>query len=154
MDKNDQRTRTCLLAKYGGLSLYCIVFGERCSINDKGVHFIKGDRYALIGNPNHPDGTSSYHEYSCIHDDLIDRILETDQNSDIILKVIHKELSFLSINYNRSESRSNMSSRSEMISSCHQLQTKLEKKIYEYSQKSIDDFKLINVNISPKLTDQ
>ena len=37
------------------------------------------------------DGTSTDHECFCIHDDLFDRILETDQNSDIILKVIHKE---------------------------------------------------------------
>ena len=42
-------------------------------------------------NIDHLDGTSTDHEYFCIHDDLFDRILETDQNSDIILKVIHQE---------------------------------------------------------------
>ena len=35
-----------------------------------------------------------------ICDCLIDRILETDQNSDIVLKVINKDVSFLSINGN------------------------------------------------------
>ena len=57
------------------------------------IHFVKGYRYALIGNPDHPDGSSTYHEYFCIHDDFFDRILETDQDYDITLKVIHKETS-------------------------------------------------------------
>ena len=60
------------------------------SIDDKDIHFVKGNVYALIGNPDHPDGNSTYHEYFCIHDYFFDIILETDQNSDIILKVIHK----------------------------------------------------------------
>ena len=94
MKKNDQRNRTRFLEKYGGISLYDIGFGKRYSIDDEDIHFVKGDRYALIGNPYYPYGTSTDHEYSCIHDDLFDRILETEQNSDIILKVIHKEPSF------------------------------------------------------------
>ena len=68
-----------------------LVLIKRYSIDDKGIHFVKGDRYALFGNPDHPDGTSIYHEYYCIHDDLFYRILETGQNSDIILKVIHED---------------------------------------------------------------
>ena len=91
MKKNDQRTRTCFLEKYGGIPLYDIYFQKRYYIDDKGIHFVKGDGYALIGNPYHPDGTSTDHEYYCIHDDLFDRILETDQNFDIILKVINEE---------------------------------------------------------------
>ena len=55
---------------------------------------MKGYGYALIGNPDHPYGTSTDHEYYCIHDDFFYRILETDQNPDIILKVTHKETSF------------------------------------------------------------
>ena len=98
MKKNDRRTRTCFLEKYVGLYLYGIDSGKRYSIDDKGINFVKGYGYALIGNPDHPDGTSTDHEYFFIHDDLFDRILETDQNSDIILKVIHKEPSFSSIN--------------------------------------------------------
>ena len=43
---------------------------------------------------------------------------------------------------------------SEMVSFRHQLQRKLQKKVHDYSQKSIDYFKLIIVNPSPKLTDQ
>ena len=41
-----------------------------------------------------------------------------------------------------------------MVLPRHQLQRKLQKKAYDYSRKSIDDFKLIIVNPSLKLTDQ
>ena len=98
MKKYDQRSRTCFLSKYRGLSIYDIDMENIYSINDKGIQFVKGDRYALIGNPDHPYGTSTDHEHSFIHDDLFDRILETDQNYDITLKAIHKEPSFSSIN--------------------------------------------------------
>ena len=94
MKKYDQRSRTCFLNKYGVLSLYDIYMENKYSIDDKEIHFVKGHGYALIGNPDHPDGTSTYHEYFCIHNDLFDRILETDQNYDITLKVIHKDQSF------------------------------------------------------------
>ena len=57
MKKNDQRTRTCFLAKYGGLSLYDIDFGKRYYSDDKRIHFVKGCRCDLIGNPDHTDGT-------------------------------------------------------------------------------------------------
>ena len=75
MKKYDQRYRSCFLAKYGGLSLYDIDTEKRYSIDDKEIHFAKVNRYALIGNPDHPDGYSMDHEYFCIHDDLFDRIL-------------------------------------------------------------------------------
>ena len=94
MKKNDQRTCTCFLAKYVGLSLYDIHFEKIYSIDDKGIHFVKGDKYTLIVNPDHPYGNSTDNEYFCIHYDLFYRILETDQNYDIILKVIHKDPSF------------------------------------------------------------
>ena len=74
------------------------------SIDDKEVHFVKGGGYAFIGNPDHPDGSSTDHEYFCIHDDLFDIILETDQDSDITLNVIHREISLSSINVKRSNS--------------------------------------------------
>ena len=60
--------------------------------------FVKGDGYAFSGNPDHSDGTSTDHKYFCINYGLFERILETDQDSDIILKVIHKETSLSSIN--------------------------------------------------------
>ena len=63
MKKNDQRTRTRFLEKYGGLSLYGIDFENRYSIDDKGINFLKGYVYDLIGNPNHTDGNSTDHEY-------------------------------------------------------------------------------------------
>ena len=85
---------------------------------------------------------------------MFDRILETDQNYDITLKVIHKEPSFSSINVKRSNARSENNIMSEIVTPCHQLQRKRQKKFHDYSQKSIDDFKLIIVNPSPKLTDQ
>ena len=82
------------MAKYGGLSLYDINFERRYSIDDEEINFVKGYEYDLVGNPDHPYGTSTDHEYFCIRDNLFDRILETDQNSEIILKVIHKDPSF------------------------------------------------------------
>ena len=103
MKKNNQRSRTGFLAKYGGLSIYNIDFENTYTIDDKGIHFVKGDKYDLFGNPDDPYGTSNDHKYFFIHDDLFDRILETDQSYAIILKVIHKEPSFSSINDNRSD---------------------------------------------------
>ena len=47
-----------------------------------------------------------------------------------------------------------MRSRPEMFPPPHQLQSKRQKNVHDYSQKSIDNFKLIIVNPSPKLTDQ
>ena len=55
MKKNDQINRTCFLAKYGGLYHYDIDFQKRYYIDDEVIHFVKGDEYALIGNPDHPD---------------------------------------------------------------------------------------------------
>ena len=91
----------------------------RYPIDDKGIHFVKGDGYTLIGNPDYPYGTSTHHEYFCIHDDLCGIILENEQNYDITLKAVHKELSFSSINDNTSGSISEKNSRSEMVSTRH-----------------------------------
>ena len=91
MKKYDQRSHTCFLAKYIGLSLRGIDMETRYSIDDIGIHLIKGHRYSLIDNPDHPDGNLTNHEHFCIHDDLFGIILETDQNYDITLKVIHNE---------------------------------------------------------------
>ena len=77
MKKDDQRYRTCFLAKYGGISLYDIDTEKKYSIDDKEIHFVKEYRYALIGNPDHPDGSSTDHSYFCIHDNLFDRNLES-----------------------------------------------------------------------------
>ena len=94
MKKYDQISRTCFLEKYGGISIYDIDMQKRYFIYDKEIHFVKGYGYALIGNPYHPDGTSNDHEYYCIHDYLFDKILDTEQNYDVTLNVIHKESSF------------------------------------------------------------
>ena len=70
MKKDYQRSRTRFLAKYGGLSIYDVDIEKRYSIDDKDIYFVKGDRYALIGNPYHPDGSSTDHGYFCIHDNV------------------------------------------------------------------------------------
>ena len=44
MKKDDQRSRTRFLAKYVRLSLYDIDMEKRYSIDDKEIHFLKGDR--------------------------------------------------------------------------------------------------------------
>ena len=75
MKKDDQRYRTRFLAKYGELYIYDIDMEKRYSIDDKEIHFVKGDGYALIVNPDHPYGSSNDHEYFFIHDNLFDRIL-------------------------------------------------------------------------------
>ena len=105
-EKNDQRTHTCFLAKYGGLSLYDIDMKNIYSIEYKGIDFVKGYGYALTWNPDHPDGASTDHKYFCFHDDLFDRILETEQDSDITLNVIHRETSLPLINVKISNQRS------------------------------------------------
>ena len=71
MNKYDQISRTRFLAKYGGLYLYDIDMEKRYSIDDKEIHVVKGYGYTLIGNPDHSDGTSTDHEYYCIHDDFL-----------------------------------------------------------------------------------
>ena len=78
MKKNDQQTHTCILAKYGGLSIYDIDFGKSYFIDDEENYFVNTYGYALIGNPYHPDITSPDHKYFCIHDDFFNIILETD----------------------------------------------------------------------------
>ena len=85
---------------------------------------------------------------------MFDRILETDQNSDILLKAINKYVPLSSINENDKYSRSKLSNRSEIVSPGRQLQWKRQKNVREYSQKLIDDFKLIVVHPLSKLTDQ
>ena len=115
MKKDDQRSLSRFLANYRGLSLYDIDTEKRYSIDYKETNFVKGDGYALIGNPYHPDGTSTDHEYFFIHDDFFDRILETDQNSDNILKVIHKDPTFSSIYVKQTNSISEKNSMSEMV---------------------------------------
>ena len=49
--KNNQRTRTHVLSKYGRLYLYYVDFEKIYSIDDEDIHFVKVYGYALIGNP-------------------------------------------------------------------------------------------------------
>ena len=134
--------------------LYDIDTKKRYSIEEKEMHFLKVEGYALIGNPDFPDGSSTDHEYFCIHEDLFHRILATELDSDITLNLIHRETSLPSINVKRSSQRSDKCSMSEMVTPRHQIQRKRRKKMNDYSQKSIDDFELVLVTPSPKVTDQ
>ena len=106
MKKDDQIYRTRFWAKYGGLSLYDIDTEKRYSIDDKEMNFVKGEGYALIGNPDFLDGSSTDHEFFFIHEDLIDRILATDQDTNISLNLIHRETSLPLINFKRSSQKS------------------------------------------------
>ena len=128
MKKKNQRTCILFLEKYGGLYLYDINFDKRYSIDDEDIHVMKGYGFDLIFNPENPDITSTDHENFFINDEFLNRILETDQNSDIALKVIHKEFSLPSINDNGTDSSSNLRNISKIVSYCHQLQRKRQKK--------------------------
>ena len=97
---------------------------------------------------------STDHDYFCIHEDLFDRILATEQESDITLDMIHRYTSLPSINVKRSIQRSEKCSMSEMVTPRHHIQSKRRKKMNDCSPKSIDDFKLVLVTPYPKVTDQ
>ena len=58
-----QRNRTWFLSKYGGLSIYGIDVEMRYFIDDEDIKFLKRYEYALFGNPENPDGTSTDHAY-------------------------------------------------------------------------------------------
>ena len=63
MKKDYQIYHTRFLDKYGGLSLYDIDTEKRYSIDEKEMNFVKGEVYALIGNPDFPDGSSTDRYY-------------------------------------------------------------------------------------------
>ena len=85
---------------------------------------------------------------------MFDKILETEQDYDITLNVIHRDTSLSSINVKRSNPIPEKYSMSETATPCHQLQRKRRKKINDNSQKSINDFELVLVTLITKLTDQ
>ena len=85
---------------------------------------------------------------------MFDIILATEQDSDITLNMIHRETSLPSINVKISSQISEKCTMSEMVTPCHQIQRKIRKKMNDYSQKSIDDFGLVLVTPSPKVTKQ
>ena len=74
MKKNDQRHRTRLLEKYGGFSLYDIDVEKRYTIDDEGIRFVTKYGYALIGNPDQTDETSTDNEYFLIHDEFLTKV--------------------------------------------------------------------------------
>ena len=85
MKKTDQISRSRFLEKCGSFSLYDIDMKNRYTIDHKYIWFIKKYWFALIGNPDHLDGTLADHEYFFIHDDLFDQILATILNNNIEL---------------------------------------------------------------------
>ena len=60
---------------------------------------------------------------------------------------------FPAINDSSTDSSSKLSNKSEVFSPCHTLHRKINKNVNDYSKEYIDDFKLIVVYPSPKLTD-
>ena len=144
MKKNDQRSRTRFLEKYGGLSLYDIDMKKRNIIHHEDIHF---------GNPDNPDGTSIYQEYFIIHNNLFDRTLAMDHNNDIAFKIVLKDVLFSSVNESSVDSISKLKRWFETGLHHHQIQRKRQKTVIYYSKKSIDDIKFIVVYPSPKLTD-
>ena len=99
------------------------------------MHFVKGEGYELIGDPDFPDGSSTDHEYFCTHEDLFDRILATEQDYDITLNLIHRETSLPSINVKRSSQRSEKCSMSEMVTPRYLIQRKRCTTMKDYLQK-------------------
>ena len=75
-----QVSKTMFLAKYGSLDLYDEDLEKRFIIDHEQLEFYKTDGWTLIGISEKEDGTFSDHEYFCIHDDLFDRIISTDQD--------------------------------------------------------------------------
>ena len=63
------------MEQYGGISLYDADIEKIYKIDDEDIWFVNKHGYALIGNPDHPDGTSTYHEHFLIHDDLFEFFL-------------------------------------------------------------------------------
>ena len=54
--------------------LYGIDLNNRYKLYHEDIIFVEKYGYALIGNPDHSDGTSTDHEYFLSHDDLFDRM--------------------------------------------------------------------------------
>ena len=119
-EKHDHITRTCFLEKYGGLSLYGIDFERIYSIDTEDIHFLKRIWICLNWLPIPSIWNSSWLWIFFLHDDLFDVISETDQNSDIVLKVINKYVSLTLINDNGTDSMSKLRNWSEIVSHCHQ----------------------------------
>ena len=93
-------------------------------IDNEQISFVKKVGYALIGNHDHPGAASTYPEYFLIQDDLIDIILATDHNTDIVSNVISKYVLLESINDSSIYSKTKLSNISENVSPCHIIQRK------------------------------
>ena len=85
---------------------------------------------------------------------MFEQILATNQNDNISLELIFKNLYIPSINDFITYPSNKLSKRSGIVSIHHTLHRKIQKKVNDYSKKYIDDFKLIVVDTSPKLNDR
>ena len=61
---------------------------KRYKIDYKYIHFINNDSWVLIVIIDEPNGTSTDHEFSPIHNDLFDRVVSTHQKVGIALNRI------------------------------------------------------------------
>ena len=89
INKTDQRSRTNYLGKYVGQSLYDEGMNKRYTIDHENIHFVNKYGYALIGNYDEPDGTSTNQEYFSIHFCLFVRFTARNHNEYVSLKIIH-----------------------------------------------------------------
>ena len=78
--------------------LYDKDMNNRYTIDHESIHLANKSRYALIGNPDKNYGTLNDHEYFPTNDDFFDRILSTNNNDNISLNIIPKNMSSPIIN--------------------------------------------------------
>ena len=83
---------------------------------------------------------------------MFDQILEKDYNNDVELKIIPKDVLFPPINNISTYQISKLRKWYEIVPPHHTIQRKIQKTVNDYSNKSIDDSKLIVVYPSPELT--
>ena len=102
------------------------------AIDHKEIRFVKKYGDFLIGNHDHPYVTSTDHKYFIINDDLFDQILATDQNNNIALKIMIKDVLLSSIKYSSTDSSTKSMKRSETVLPCHILQKKIMKTVNDY----------------------
>ena len=63
-----------------------------CTFDHECITYLKKTVWPLIGLLNEPDGSSKYHEFFSIREDLFNRIIDTYQNKNIKLNIIGKYL--------------------------------------------------------------
>ena len=74
------------------MSLYGEDDNKRYTIDHEYINYFEKTVWSLIGISDEPYGSSKYHGFFSIHEDLFDRILSTHKNKGIKLNTIGKYL--------------------------------------------------------------